>query len=132
MRTALSVLEYADERYERMIEIIEAPSGQPGGPEDPRSDVAAAWRCEARAILDDLDSALEETSVRLAVAEREGRAWAVHIWLAWRGRLLFQPAASTMAVPTWTPPWRWPTSAAANVANAAGLLTPRPDRAAHR
>jgi DNA-binding CsgD family transcriptional regulator len=123
LRTALSVLEYAEERYERMIEIIEAPPGRPGGPEDPRSDVAAAWRCEARAILDDLDSALEETSMRLAAAEREGRAWAVHIWLAWRGRLLFQAGRLDDGRANLDAALAMADVGGANVANAAGLLT---------
>ena len=61
LSTAVAVLEYAEERYERMIEIIDAvPPGQPRGPEDPSSDVAAAWRCEAQAILDGVDTALAE------------------------------------------------------------------------
>src|SRR4029079_10184264 len=91
LSTAVAVLEYAEERYERMIEIIDAvPPGQPRGPEDPSSDVAAAWRCEALAILDGGETVLAESPLRRAAAERAGRAWAVHIWLAWRGRHLFQ------------------------------------------
>lgn len=124
LRTAVAVLEYADERYERTIEIIDAvPRGQSRGPEDPGSDVAAAWRCEAQAILDGLDVALEETSLRLATAERTGRAWAVHIWLAWRGRLLFQAGRLDDARANLDAALAMADVGGANVANAAGLLT---------
>jgi DNA-binding CsgD family transcriptional regulator len=124
LRTAVAVLEYAEERYERMIEIIDAvPPGQPRGPEDPRSDVAAAWRCEAQAILDDLDVALAETNLRLAAAERAGRAWAVHIWLAWRGRLLFQAGRLDDGRANLDAALAMADVGGANVANAAGLLT---------
>ena len=48
--TAVAVLEYAEERYERMIEIIDAvPPGQPRGPEDPSSDVADTDICDPTA-----------------------------------------------------------------------------------
>ncbi|MDT4984842.1 MAG: hypothetical protein QOF95_2332, partial [Pseudonocardiales bacterium] len=124
LRTAVAVLEYAEERYERMIEIIDAvPPGQPRGPEDPRSDVAAAWRCEAQAILDGLDVALAETNLRLAAAERAGRAWAVHIWLAWRGRLLFQAGRLDDGRANLDAALAMADVGGANVANAAGLLT---------
>jgi DNA-binding CsgD family transcriptional regulator len=124
LRTAVAVLEYAEERYERMIEIIEAVlQGEPRGPEDPRSDVAAAWRCEAQAILDDLDAALAETNLRLAAAERAGRAWAVHIWLAWRGRLLFQAGRLDDGRANLDAALAMADVGGANVANAAGLLT---------
>jgi hypothetical protein len=124
LRTAVAVLEYAEERYERMIEIIEAVlQGEPRGPEDPRSDVAAAWRCEAQAILDDLDAALAETNLRLAAAERAGRAWAVHIWLAWRGRLLFQAGHLDDGRANLDAALAMADVGGANVANAAGLLT---------
>jgi DNA-binding CsgD family transcriptional regulator len=124
LRTAVAVLEYAEERYEQMIEIIDAvPLGQPRGLEDPRSDVAAAWRCEARAILDGLDVALEETNLRLAAAERAGRAWAVHIWLAWRGRLLFQAGRLDDGRANLDAALGMADVGGANVANAAGLLT---------
>jgi DNA-binding CsgD family transcriptional regulator/tetratricopeptide (TPR) repeat protein len=118
------VLEYAEERYEQMIEIIDAvPRGQPRGPEDPGSDVAAAWRCEAQAILDGLDLALAETNLRLAAAERAGRAWAVHIWLAWRGRLLFQAGRLDDGRANLDAALAMTDVGGANVANAAGLLT---------
>jgi len=123
LRTALAVLEYADERYERVIEIIDAIPRVTRGPEDPRSDVADAWRCEARAVLDDLDVALAETNVRLAAAEREGRAWAVHIWLACRGRLLFQAGRLDDGRATLDAALAMADVGGANVANAAGLLT---------
>ena len=124
LHTALAVLEYADERYERVIEIIDAiPPGQLRAPEDPRSDVGAAWRCEARAVLDGLDVALAETSVRLAAAEREGRAWAVNIWLAWRGRLLFQAGRLDDGRANLDAALAMAEVGGANVATAAGLLT---------
>ena len=124
LRTALAVLEYAEERYERVLEIIDAvPRGHPHGPEDPRSDVAAAWRCDAQAVLDGLDVALTETSVRLAAAEREGRAWAVHIWLAWRGRLLFQAGRLDDGRANLDAALAMADVDGANVANAAALLT---------
>ena len=124
LRTALAVLEYAEERYERVLEIIDAvPRGHPHGPEDPRSDVAAAWRCDAQAVLDGLDVALAETSMRLAAAEREGRAWAVHIWLAWRGRLLFQAGRLDDGRANLDAALAMADVDGANVANAAALLT---------
>ncbi|MDX6522611.1 MAG: hypothetical protein QOI17_124, partial [Gaiellales bacterium] len=124
LRTAVAVLEYAGERYERMIEILDPVlRGQPRGPEDPRSDVAAAWRCEAQAILDGLDVALAESNLRLAAAERAGRAWAVHIWLAWRGRLLFQAGRLDDGRANLDAALAMADVGGANVANAAGLLT---------
>jgi DNA-binding CsgD family transcriptional regulator/tetratricopeptide (TPR) repeat protein len=124
LRTAVAVLEYAEEQYEQVIEIIDAvPLGQPRGPEDPGSDVAAAWRCEAQAILDGLDVALAETNLRLAAAERAGRAWAVHIWLAWRGRLLFQAGRLDDGRANLDAALAMADVGGANVANAAGLLT---------
>lgn len=124
LRTAAAVLEYAEERYEQMIETIDAiPRGQSRGSEDPRCDVAAAWRCEAQAVLDGLDMALADTSVRLAAAEREGRAWAVHIWLAWRGRLLFQAGRLDDGRANLDAALAMADVGGANVANAAGLLT---------
>jgi DNA-binding CsgD family transcriptional regulator/tetratricopeptide (TPR) repeat protein len=124
LRTAVAVLEYAEERYERVIEIIDAvPPGQPRGPEDPSSDVAAAWRCEAQAILDGLDAALAETNLRLAAAERAGRSWAVHIWLAWRGRLLFQAGRLDDGRANLDAALAMSEVGGSNVANAAGLLT---------
>ena len=123
LRTAVAVLEYADEHYERVIEIIDAlTAGRHAGPEDPRFDVAAAWRCEARAVLGRLDVALAETGVRLAAAEREGRAWAVHIWLAWRGRLLFQAGRLDDARAHLEAAFAMDEVGGANVANSAGLL----------
>jgi DNA-binding CsgD family transcriptional regulator len=124
LSTAVAVLEYAEERYERMIEIIDAiPRGQARGPEDPHSDVAAAWRCEAQAILDGLDMALAESNLRLAAAERAGRAWAVHIWLAWRGRLLFQAGRLDDGRANLDAALAMADVGGANVANAAGVLT---------
>jgi DNA-binding CsgD family transcriptional regulator len=118
------VLEYADERYERTIEIIDAvPPVQPRGPEDPDSDVAAAWRCEAQAMLDGLDAALTETNLRLAAAERAGRAWAVHIWLAWRGRLLLQAGHLDDGRANLDAALAMADVGGSNVANAAGLLS---------
>jgi len=124
LSTAVAVLEYAEERYERMIEIIDAvPPGQPRGPEDPSSDVAAAWRCEALAILDGVETALAESTLRLAAAERAGRAWAVHIWLAWRGRHLFQAGRLDDGRANLDAALAMADVGGANVANAAGLLT---------
>jgi DNA-binding CsgD family transcriptional regulator/tetratricopeptide (TPR) repeat protein len=124
LQTAVAVLEYAEERYERTIEIIDAiPAGQLRGPEDPSSDVAAAWRCEAQAILDGLDMALAESNLRLAAAERAGRAWAVHIWLAWRGRHLFQAGRLDDGRANLDAALAMADVGGANVANAAALLT---------
>jgi DNA-binding CsgD family transcriptional regulator len=124
LRTGIAVLEYAEERYERMIEIIDAaPRGEPRGAEDPGSDVAAAWRCEAQAILDGLDGALSESNLRLVAAEREGRAWAVHIWLTWRGRLLFQAGRLDEGRANVEAALAMADIGGATVANAAGLLT---------
>ena len=123
LHTAVAVLEYAEERYERMVEILgPLPAGQAHGPEDPRSDVATAWRCEAQAVLDGLDAALAETTSGWPPPSR-GRAWAVHIWLAWRGRLLFQAGRLDDGRANVDAALAMSDVDGANVANAAGLLT---------
>jgi DNA-binding CsgD family transcriptional regulator len=74
-------------------------------------------------VLDGLDVALAETSMRLTAAEREGRAWAVHIWLAWRGRLLFQAGRLDDGRANLDAALAMADVGGANVANAAALLT---------
>ncbi|MDT4932099.1 MAG: hypothetical protein QOF92_4966, partial [Pseudonocardiales bacterium] len=61
--------------------------------------------------------------LRLAAAERAGRAWAVHIWLAWRGRLLFQAGRLDDGRANLDAALAMADVGGANVANAAGLLT---------
>ena len=88
---AESVTAYLDGRYDDALELTEQAARSGIGTTDwARERLAQEWRCETRAVLDQVDESLRLAADGVAAAQRDRNGWAIRIFEIWRGRQLHQ------------------------------------------
>jgi DNA-binding CsgD family transcriptional regulator len=91
LELAESALAYADGRFGRALELLEAAlrTGLNAG-DDTRGHLAHQWRCDVLTMLDRLDEALQMSIENVAKAQRDRQGWALGLFETGRGRQLLQ------------------------------------------
>jgi DNA-binding CsgD family transcriptional regulator len=91
LRTAESAQEYADDRFERSLELITLAhrEGLFAG-DDQRLRLAHMWRGELLSVLDRYDEAFAIAAEGLAAAQRDRQGWAYQMFETWHGRMLLR------------------------------------------
>jgi DNA-binding CsgD family transcriptional regulator/tetratricopeptide (TPR) repeat protein len=91
MAVAESALEYADDRFDRSLELIAAAysDGIFAG-DDQRLRLAHMWHGELLSLTEHYDDAFEIAAQGLAAAQRDRQGWAYQMFETWHGRMLLR------------------------------------------
>jgi DNA-binding CsgD family transcriptional regulator len=91
LRTAESALSYADDRFDRSLDLITSAYrvGIFAG-DDQRLRLAHMWHGELLSVLDRYDDAFAIAADGLAAAQRDRQGWAYQMFETWHGRMLLR------------------------------------------
>jgi DNA-binding CsgD family transcriptional regulator len=91
LELAESGLVYADGRFGRALELVEAAlrTGLNAG-DDTRGHLTRQWRCDILTMVDRLDESLQLSVENVAAAQRDRQGWALNAFEIGRGRQLLQ------------------------------------------
>jgi DNA-binding CsgD family transcriptional regulator/tetratricopeptide (TPR) repeat protein len=91
LRVAESALEYADERFDRSLDLITSAyrDGIFAG-DDQRLRLAHMWHGELLSAADRYDEALQIAADGLVAAQRDRQSWAYQMFETWHGRTLLR------------------------------------------
>ena len=91
LRVAESALDYADDRFDRSLELITSAyrDGIFAG-DDQRLRLAHMWHGELLSVTDHNDEALAIAADGLGAAQRDRQGWAYQMFETWHGRMLLR------------------------------------------